>query len=324
MRWLCTLFLLSTILVPTFAGELRQSNSIGEDLGPYTGESAYYQVVDGSQIQLYADKRLVWTKQTFPKPDGSNVRVTRYAEDQREVITWFEAGRPVSEQDGKKVRYYTYGDDGKLSRIVTLLDGSMQETRIFSYGGANGSLSLIVRITPLEVTVRLISDLGKDRVFTSVDKQGGQKFVTISSDQTISQTWEADRMDQNMTIAPTKQGGYELIQGEGTERTTQIFDDKGLLIRKMNASSVTEYRYNEDRVLIEETTKQQDGVEVLIRYAGKRRISAEERKDGQLVKSIRYNIDGTHVETLYSEGRLYCDVTYAVDGKRVLSLSYYR
>jgi hypothetical protein len=42
-----------------------------------------------------------------------------------------------------------------------------------------------------------------------------------------------------------------------------------------------------------------------------------------VVKTIRYNEDGSSVQTLYSEGNPYADVTYAVDGKRVLSISYY-
>jgi len=44
--------------------------------------------------------------------------------------------------------------------------------------------------------------------------------------------------------------------------------------------------------------------------------------DDSPVKATRYLADGTSVVTLFDNGRPYADVTYAPDGKRVLSLEY--
>ena len=52
-------------------------------------------------------------------------------------------------------------------------------------------------------------------------------------------------------------------------------------------------------------------------------VVSTEAFGGRVVKKTRYNEEGSSVQTLYSEGNPYADVTYAVDGKRVLSISYY-
>jgi antitoxin component YwqK of YwqJK toxin-antitoxin module len=44
--------------------------------------------------------------------------------------------------------------------------------------------------------------------------------------------------------------------------------------------------------------------------------------DGQPVTATRFVEDGTSVVTLFEDGRPYVDITYAPDGKRVLSLEY--
>ena len=102
----------------------------------------------------------------------------------------------------------------------------------------------------------------------------------------------------------------------------ETYDEHALLISRKTPSYLTEYRYNEERMLIEEQTLRSDGNQTLTTYEGGRRSMVEERKSGQTVKISRFLADGRSIVTLFSEGKPYSDVTYAIDGKRVLSISY--
>ncbi|NBK25800.1 MAG: hypothetical protein EOM68_27765 [Spirochaetia bacterium] len=102
----------------------------------------------------------------------------------------------------------------------------------------------------------------------------------------------------------------------------ETYDERALLISRKTPSYLTEYRYNEERMLIEEQTLRSDGNQTLTTYEGGRRSMVEERKSGQTVKISRFLADGRSIVTLFSEGKPYSDVTYAIDGTRVLSISY--
>lgn len=102
-----------------------------------------------------------------------------------------------------------------------------------------------------------------------------------------------------------------------------------MLLEKHIISSTDEmqnffYEYDEKGTLIHSTeiiTLQK--VERIERYYTNGELKSKtEFIDEMPIKSTRYNQDGTSIVTLFEENRPYADVTYALDGKRVLSIEY--
>ncbi len=102
----------------------------------------------------------------------------------------------------------------------------------------------------------------------------------------------------------------------------ESYDEQGLLVLKKSPSSETEYRYNEENVLLSEHTIRDDGSEVVSRYEKGEKTMVEERESGRTTSILHFLDDGKRVQTLYSDGHPYCDITYAAGGKRILSISY--
>jgi hypothetical protein len=94
------------------------------------------------------------------------------------------------------------------------------------------------------------------------------------------------------------------------------------LVLKKNTSSETEYRYNEENELVSEHTFRNDGSEVVSSYEKGEIAMVEEKEAGRTTSILHFLDDGKRVQTLYSEGRPYCDITYAPGGKSILSISY--
>ena len=132
--------------------------------------------------------------------------------------------------------------------------------------------------------------------------------------------------------------------------TTVDYDEAGrLVVTETRDELILQKIYGPDGMLLETEEEQADGTIVkhsyiydslgvldqsieLIVGATTHRIerwykngliqTQTEWVDTEPVKATRYVYDGTTVVTLFEKGRPYADVTYAPDGKRVLSLEY--
>lgn len=299
----------------------RLSNSIGQDKGPYQGEGEYILVREGSQTQLYEGQTLLWTRKVFPSAEGES-RVTRFANSEDDLIQWFSEGMLIREQQGSDVWLYTYAEDGKLQQRTHMQDDTLESVSMYGYGGVNGSLSTQLHIDALKRTYILVGSLGQEQFLVSSSEKEGQSFTTLANGHTVHQAWNEESPLRVSRIEYLDEGGFILRHLEGSEPIEETYDGLALLISRKTPSYLTEYRYNEERKLISEQTSNADGSQTLTTYEGGRRSMVEERRDGNPIKVSHFLEDGRRVVTFYSEGRPYSDVTYAIDGKRVLSISY--
>ncbi|NLK05937.1 MAG: hypothetical protein GX315_06190 [Spirochaetales bacterium] len=318
---LLILFLFCSLSTLSANPVYRLSNSIGQDRGPYQGEGEYVLVLDDSQTQLYQGQTLLWTRKSFLH-EGEESRVTRFAHLEDDQIQWFSHGNLVREQQGSHVWHYSYADDGKLKQSTHMRDNVLEGVTLYGYGGPNGSLSTQLQINATQHTYTLLGGLGDSRFLVSATQKEGQGFTTLANGHTFHQAWKEDSSLSSSRIAYRDEGGFILYKSAGTEQMEETYDERALLISRKTPSYLTEYRYNEERMLIEEQTLRSDGNQTLTTYEGGRRSMVEERKSGQTVKISRFLADGRSIVTLFSEGKPYSDVTYAIDGKRVLSISY--
>ncbi len=139
-------------------------------------------------------------------------------------------------------------------------------------------------------------------------------------------------------------------EGVPVQAYTAIYDEIGrLIIDEVIGTDTRKTVYGPDGMLLEETTTAQDGKVTYISYeydAQGNLIHANESShngqserierwyskgkvknetqwiDEMPQKSTRFNEDGTSVVTIFETGRPYADVTYASDGKRILSIEY--
>lgn len=307
-------------LVGLIGGNQRLSNSIGQDRGVWTGEGEFRLALFPTQSHLYGPDGLVWIKQTFVE-EGRQVQVTRYADGSSDLVEVYQDGKLVQQQSGSVVVYYHYSTDGLLSQLTTLTDGQLESARIYSY--AFGSLASILTVTPTQSNLRTFGMLKELAYFAFSDQDGGQLFTTLDNGRTIGEYWVGDEKMEEVSVATYDDGGFSIIRKKPGEEIQERYDAQGLMVSSKTPSYLTEYRYNESRDLIEQRITGVEGSVMINMYERGALVSSMEEMQGRRVKNTRYNEDGSSVQTLYSEGKPYVDVTYAVDGKRVLSIAYY-
>ncbi|MFA6772078.1 MAG: hypothetical protein WCR99_00165, partial [Sphaerochaeta sp.] len=147
--------------------------------------------------------------------------------------------------------------------------------------------------------------------------------TTLENGRTIGEYWIGDEKQEQVSVTTYEDGGFSILRKSGEVQTLEEYDRSALLVSSKTPSYLIEYRYNEHRTVIEERITEADGRVTIKTYDEGKLVVSTESFGGRVVKTIRYNEDGSSVQTLYSEGNPYADVTYAVDGKRVLSISYY-
>lgn len=299
---------------------LRLSNSIGQDRGERTGEGSFYLAHLPNQTQLHGPEGLVWTKQLF-ESEEEQILVTRYADGTADTIEVFSNSLLMRVQTEENVTYYQYAPDGRLMQATTIINGRLSEARLYSY--SNDSLASIITIAENMSEVRTFGMFKDQAYFAFSDKDGGQLFTTLANGRTIGEYWIGDEKQEQVSVTTYEDGGFSILRKSGEVQTLEEYDGSALLVSVKTPSYLVEYRYNEHRTVIEERITQADDRVTIKTYDEGKLVVSTEAFGGRVVKKTRYNEDGSSVQTLYSEGNPYADVTYAVDGKRVLSISYY-
>lgn len=316
-------FFTATILIclaSLFGATSHLSNSIGQDRGIWEGEGSFRLLILPSQKQLYGPEGLVWTKQVFDQ-ENRQVEVTRYADGSPDHMDVFQDGLLLQQQEGPSITYYHYGQDGLLSQVTTLVDGALKSVRLYGY--ANGSLASILSIAEAQSELRTFGMIKDLAYFAFSDDKGGQLFTTLANGRTIGEYWIGEEKQQEVSVKTYEDGSFTIVRKTGQTEVQEHYDGRALLVSSKTPSYLVEYRYNEERVLIEERITQVDGNVIVKTYEQGNLVLVAEEKEGRRVKTTRYNEDGSSMQTLYSEGNKYADVTYAVDGKRILSIVYY-
>ncbi len=315
------LFCITLCSLAAVLGEpMRSSNSIGQDKGVWTGEGDYHLVQLPEQTQLYGPDGLLWIRQQFPDGD-QHMLLTRYTDARPDLVEIYGQGKLLRRQSGSTIVYYQYADDGRLMQTTSLEDGRLIQARLYSY--ANTTLASILTISDSQSELRTFGRLKDSTYFAFSDAKGGQLFTTIEPGRTVGEYWIGDAKQEQVSVTTYEDGSFTIQRKGGEETLLERYNEYALLVSLETPSYIEEYSYNDERVRILQRTRTMDGRLTTNSYKDGRLVISEEEVGGRVVKSIRYNEDGSSVHTLYTDEGRYADVSYAVDGKRVLSITYY-
>ncbi len=294
----------------------RASNSLGQDLGPWQGES-YRLLLEGGRRTLYNEDEVVFIEER--REEGDRLITTRHTAGQPAQTTIFKDGQPLQQSVGNQRTLFQYSSDGRLELRTTLIDGVVDRAEAYTYhNSGNNGLSAVVALASV-ATLRTLSREGDDRVFAYNIEGRGESFTMTRSGLEVIQEWGEGIESTRAVLKPTEDGGFTLTKGDRIDR----WDERGLLIETKDGGEVTNYQYNESNERTVEVRGSEGGKETSIYWEKGEAVRSEERFGGVLTKSTRYLPGGGRVETLYVKGEPYSDVTYGSDGARVLSIRYH-
>lgn len=319
MRWWAlrtraiALLLLTAAGIAVFASPVeRASNSIGQDLGEWRGEE-YRLLLTEEGRTLYRGDRVLFTEETVKT--GVRTVVRRNEGDGTETITIFEDGRPIERRTREGSEYYQYDDEGRLAMRTTVVGANIVSVEAFSYRA--GQLSAVVTFGSDE-QLRTFFSRDAQRIYSYNIKGEGESFAQGSGTGEIVEAWREGEEPVRAVIEAGEDGGYTVTRGDRSE----VYDRAARLIQTIDPVAVTNYRYNEERELVAEEMIGGEGEVTITYYEQGRAVSAQQRVDGVLQKTIRYQGDGSRIETLYADGSAYSDVTYEPASNRVRSIVY--
>ena len=321
MRKVAPLLLLLMLLFTLSAEQVVLSNSIGQDRGRFAQEGEYTQSIQGRDSILYNGGEPVWKKTRTPLEDGFELAVYHFNDDSTHYRR-YENNRLISESVRERVRYYYYDTEGILEKTMVLLDEKINEMELYTYDANTKSLNSILTITREGNSILYFGDLIEQPWFSYTKDETFTKVVQISQNLQIQEVWQGDTPIKSVKVEMPQDGGIRLTTTKKGFEESELYDDAALLVLRSSPSLTTEFRYNEERSLSEAIEKSADGHVRIIRYEEGREVSESLYQNDMLEKEISYPQDSWKVETLYDKGQPYCDITYALDGKRVLSIRY--
>lgn len=323
------------------SGATYRSNSLGQalELDP-SGTSHYSLVVDEGRYHtnrsLYEEGRLIKLEQVTTSESTQEVITKEYSPSGdllKEVISIYEGGLPqrIVTRDNKDIfiTLYNYAE-GRLIEQKELINGELDSLTTF-YRGEEGLLS----------GIRVIKTNGgyewgtftKEGDNPLYGEQSGVNITTLTyypHDLVVRNSWVNENWEVRSSVFYDEAGRLVVSEERLEGWIKKFYGPDGMLVEQHEgvgeeSQIVLTFFYDPYGVL-------DHSIELVKEGAGERRL---ERwyKDGELetqtewfdsvpVKASRFLFDGTMVVTLFEEGRPYADVTYAPDGKRVLSLEY--
>lgn len=321
MRKAAPLLLLLMTLFALPAQSQVPSNSIGQDRGRFIEESGYTLSVVGNESTLYHLDEPVW-KETLTTFEGGWEVTTYHYKEGFSSAKRYEDNRLVLESEGPEVLYYYYDESGLLEKTITLLDEKLSEMELYTYDVQTKNLNSILTITEKGTSVSYFGDPITKPWFSYTNGTTFAKVVQITQNLQIQEVWEGDTLIKSVAVEMLQEGGMRLTTTKKGVQESELYDDEGLLTLRVAPSLTTEYTYDEGRVIIAAVERKAGNNVRTIRYEEGREVSESIYTNDILEKEILYPKDSGKVETLYDNGQPYCDITYALDGKRVLSIRY--
>ncbi|MGB4407618.1 MAG: hypothetical protein WBI82_12220 [Sphaerochaeta sp.] len=303
------------------AQEQVRSNSIGQDRGRFPEESEYTLSTQDSESTLDCQGELIWRKTLTRLEDGFEISTYTVADGSTHNKR-YENNRLVSEGVGEEKWYYYYDERGLLEKTMVLLSEKLTEMELYTYDVKNHSLNSILTITEEGSSISYFGDPIIRPWFSYTKGKTFTKEVQIAQNLQIQEVWEGDTLIKSVAVEMTKEGGILLTTTKNGMEESELYNEAGLLELRISPSLTTEYWYNEERTLKEAVEKTSDGQVLIKRYEEGREVSESQYMNDILEKETLYPSDSGKVETLYDNGQPYCDITYALDGKRVLSIRY--
>ncbi|MBI9093271.1 MAG: hypothetical protein JEY71_00150 [Sphaerochaeta sp.] len=321
MRKIAPLLLALMFLFSVPAQEQVRSNSIGQDRGRFSEESEYTLSTRDSVSTLEYQGELVWRKTLTRFEEGFEIS-TYTVEDGTTHKKRYENNRLVSEGVGEENRYYYYDERGLLEKTMVLLSEKLTEMELYTYDVSTHSLNAVLTITEEGSSIFYFGNPIIRPWFSYRKGKTFTKVVQISQNLQIQEVWVGDNLIKSVAVEMTEEGGIRLRTTKNGIDETELYNDAGLLVLRISPSLTTEYWYNEERILTETVEKTSDDQVLIRRYEGGRVMSESQYMNDILEKETLYPSDSGKVETLYDNGQPYCDISYALDGKRVLSIRY--
>lgn len=342
-------FALALSVQPLFSS-LYRSNSLAQQLellGSSQDSSEYRYLLEVTQIEgggeehiLYDNEvvlqriRMVGSKTKLGSRTTTEIYYAADGSVESEVKTIYENGLPQlirrvnRGDDFVYLTHHTY-NEGQLYETKELVDGELDRLVTY-YRGDDGVLAGL-RIVDLEGSIN-------------------RSYFTTDSHRAVYGERESDIFSK-LTFFPDNLIVQDLWLGnEAIVETKVSFDEVGRLVVDEIRQNVPARRvYSPDGLVVRLETVTADGSERTVRYqydatgaldqtveiivgAQTTRVETWYRQDKLdtrtewlndiPVRSTRYVADGTSVVTLFEQGIPYADITYAPDGKRVLSLEY--
>lgn len=330
-------------------GALYRSNSLGQQLqlldsGSDTSSITYTLHVsydpDGNEERLLSE-------------DGSIIKRTNFVSDAEEagakivteikyspsgeilenIKTIFEQGLPqrierqVTGIENKYITLHGY-EEGHLVETKELVDGELHRLTTY-YRGTDGMLAGLRVVALDEGQDTYFSREGDSTVFAETDQGTFSKVTFHPGNLVVKDVWSGEEPIVITDVSYDNVGRLVVQEVNEGQTIRKTYGPDGMLVHEESSSAdgstrTVSYIYDANGVL-------DQSVEI-IEGDQLRRIEAWYRNgvvqtktewiDGQPVTATRFVEDGTSVVTLFEDGRPYVDITYAPDGKRVLSLEY--
>jgi len=334
--------------LPLFSS-LYRSNSLGQRLElleslQAASEHRYVLQVEppegGEEQTLFESGEVVKRIQTFSPVNGGTVHKvveTFYAADggvSMEIETTYEHGLPqlirTTRRDDSFVllTHHAY-NEGQLYETKELIDGEL-ERLITYYRGEDGVLAGL-RIIDLDGRVGS-SYFTTDSNRAVYGEQGADFFtkLTFYPDNLIVQDmWLGDEIQVKSTVSYDEADRLVIDEVRGGIPERRIYGPDGLVVRLETVTAdgsdrTVRYQYDAAGVLDQsvEVIEGAQTTRVETWYRDGKVETRTEWVDDIPVRATRFVADGTSVVTLFEQGTPYADITYAPDGKRVLSLEY--
>ncbi len=316
-------------LFPLGANYYR-SNSLGQKLEELDStlieNQKYYLYQEDNVEMLFEDGILI--KENLIEVSSNTTKEIQINYLDGEVVdqitTYWEDNLPKRIENGSTITYHTYVDEFLIEK-KEVQQGNLIKVTTF-YRGVDGTLNGIRVVGSNDQQVDL---LYSDQFFGESKEGVFNKLTFFDNNLVAQQMWIGDVPQIISDVSYDEDGNLVIKEWEDDSLKTKTYDLKGLLvslaIEDDNGELSTKSYYYDDSGTLEKTN------EVII-SEGKKEIDSY-YEEGQLVneieweedlpvKSKRILKDGNLIVTLFDKGKPYADVTYASDGKRVLSLEY--
>lgn len=321
MRRLSSLLLFLLLVSSLPAHQDLASNSIGQQRGSYGQDSEYRLTLDGESSILFHLEAPVWEKTERQEGSALIVSTHTFSDDSVKTEHYLD-NRLISEAEGNTTRYFYYEDSGILGKTTVVEDGLLLEMELYAYDAITKGLSGILTITKTGTSISYFDSSSSKSWFSYLKDGQFEKVLQVTPNLQAKEVWNRDTLLESVRIAYLPQGGLELTTERNGQEVREVYDEHGLLISRISPSLTTGYRYNDERVLVEESEEDLKGSRRVSVYVEGRRVQEKLYRDTNLEKETRFFEDKGKVETLYDNNLPYCDITYALDGNRVLSIRY--
>lgn len=228
-----------------------------------------------------------------------------------------------------RLNFYRY-EENSLVEITTLTDGLLSLLTTF-FRSQDGSLMGVRLIsTDQDAKFDLHTSINQIPTFSESEGPYTSTYQFVAPNLTVEQRWIKDTPLVTSEVSFNEEGEIVITQGDRDDLlTSKYYDSEGLLVRQekiKEAQIISSISYYYDLVGKIDHSVEISGEEQEIRverwYVNENLQDLTEWVHEIPTQAIRYADDGTSRLTLFEQGRPYADVTYAPDGKRVLSIEY--